>query len=270
MVSMGMTENTLGAMKRASTKLAVVLVAVALIAAACGADDQATVTQAPGERLAPDLLVLHGDTPEWRAAVYFDEEARAGLVELFATTAAGFDAAQDAGYRDGDQLTDAAAIEAIDLDENFIVTDGYYCGDGDIRLEVTSDALVLHSENTTSCDSPRPVSSIWVVPRSAVADSFTVGEPGSENLLVVDNWEVDEGPNTAEELQPEESQGEESQPVLEPALLVDHESGGTEFPSAVYVDEAGRDELIQLIEPNLASPGDAIGTGEDEARSRNR
>lgn len=178
---MGMTENISAAMNRAA-KLAVVLVAAVLIAAACGTEDQTTLTQTPGERFAPDLLVRHGDRQEWGAAVYLDEATRAGLVDLFTATVDGFEAAVEAGYRRGDPLdTDPAELDAVDLEENFIVTDSYYCGDGDLRLEVTPNALFIHGDNTTSCESPRPVSSIWVVPRSAVSGSFTVGEPGTEN-----------------------------------------------------------------------------------------
>lgn len=266
-VSMGTTENILSAMNRTVTKLAVLLVTGALVAAACGSDDQVTLTQTLGERLAPDLLVRHGETREWTAAVYLDEEARADLVDRFNATVDDYEAAEEAGYQSGDPLdTDRAEIEAIDLGENFIVTDGYYCGDGDTRLEVTPDALLLHSENTTSCEAPQPVSSIWVVPRSAVAGSFTLGEPGSENPVVVDGWEVDGNSTAGGEQQAEEPQAEEPQAELEPLLLVGHESGGTEFPSAVYVHEADRAELIELVEPNLASPEDAIGSGEDEGR----
>ena len=195
------------------TKIVAPLLAAALVAVSCGSDDQLTTadpadrgstqtaddtTSEPGgarRTLAPQLLVRHGELREWETAVYVDEEDRKALIERFEETVADFEAADEAGFAAGEALaTDPAEIEGIDLAENFIVTGGYYCDDGGLRLEVGPTELVVHVHDNLDCDAPQPVSSIFVVPREATSGTFTLRteEGGTDvgRVVTVDDWAV--------------------------------------------------------------------------------
>ena len=179
-------------------------VVVVVASTACGGDPATSASAGSGgsgatETLSPQLMVAHGpNTQEWETTVVLDENSRAELVEQFAAVVADFEAADAAGDWVGDPLaTDPAELEAIDLDENFLVTGGYYCLSGDPRLVVEPDQLVLHLDSALACDAPQPVSSIFVVPRSLTSGTFTLetveaGAGDRHTAIVVEDWVIAE------------------------------------------------------------------------------